>query len=914
MRRRLQQVLDLRPGELGRGLLLFAYLFFVIGSFTVGKAVRDALFIDEFGAMLLPYADMAIAAIVGLWVSVYLRVARRVNVRTLLIGSLGFFALNCLIFWYLAHFTEVRWLTPVLYIWVGMFGVVAPAQVWTLANYVLTTREAKRLFGFIGSGATAGWIAGGVVTRVTATRFGAEATLLGMAVALVVAGVLVDRLWLRRPGAHGGTPGERSEGPSGGGGGLARSLRLIAASPYLTAIAAVILLSSSATAVVGWQFKAVVGASGASRNEMAAFFGLFNFYAGLLSFALQWVLTGRLLRRAGLGFTLFVVPVALTLGTGGLLVLGTLAAAVLLRGTDQVLRYAIDKPTVELLYLPVPATQTLGVKSFIDTVVWRLGDGLAALVVLLCAGALGRGAVGTSWATLVLLGGWLVAAWVAREQYVVNLRDSIHSYRLDAERATTMGLDRSATDLLARQLDAGEPDEVIYALRVLGAASGGAHPAVRGLLRHPSPEVRVEAVRVLDEAADAGVASQVEKLLYDPDLPVRTQALIYLAHHARIDPLDRIERLGDFTDFSIRAAMVSFLAQPGPTENLEAARVLLDGMLGDEEPRTRYEAARLLELLPDHFEEQIKHVLATGDAEQARHAIRAVGRLRSRRLVGRVVDRMADPELVSEAIAALARFGDRVVGTVRDALVDPDTPVGVRRALPDVLLQIGTPASFAVLGEGLLEPDVEVRRGIISALNKLRDLHPTWPIDRRMLETLLGAEIIGHLRSYQVLGTLGSALADATPVVTPLRAAMEQELERIFRLLKLLYPHQDLHSAYVGVQSTNPMVHDNALEFLDQILSPELRGLLVPLLDSDVTTGQRVDLAHRVLGAQPPSETEAVRLLLLSDDPWLKSCGVYAVGALRLEALLPEVEKLADSPDALLRETVRQTMSLIRGA
>jgi AAA family ATP:ADP antiporter len=142
---------------------------------------------------------------------------------------------------------------------------------------------------------------------------------------------------------------------------------------------------------------------------------------------------------------------------------------------------------------------------------------------------------------------------------------------------------------------------------------------------------------------------------------------------------------------------------------------------------------------------------------------------------------------------------------------------------------------------------------------------------------------------------------------------MEQELERVFRLLKLLHPHQDLHSAYVGVQSTNPVVHDNALEFLENILSPELRGLLIPLLDSDVPRAHRIALAHRILGARPPSETEAVRLLLQSDDPWLKSCGVYAVGALDLEDLLPEVEALADAPDALLRETVKQTRERVKG-
>ena len=45
-----------------------------------------------------------------------------------------------------------------------------------------------------------------------------------------------------------------------------------------------------------------------------------------------------------------------------------------------------------------------------------------------------------------------------------------------------------------------------------------------------------------------------------------------------------------------------------------------------------------------------------------------------------------------------------------------------------------------------------------------------------------------------------------------------------------------------------------------------------------------------MLSAQPPSPTEAVRMLLQSDDPWMKACGVYAIGALGLHALLPELD------------------------
>ena len=125
-----------------------------------------------------------------------------------------------------------------------------------------------------------------------------------------------------------------------------------------------------------------------------------------------------------------------------------------------------------------------------------------------------------------------------------------------------------------------------------------------------------------------------------------------------------------------------------------------------------------------------------------------------------------------------------------------------------------------------------------------------------------------------------------------IREAMERELERIFRLMKLLFPQQDLHSAYVGVQSRNPVIHDNALEFLENILSPQLRSLLLPLLDSEVPASSRIGLANRVLGTEVASSTEAVHSLLSSEDPWLRSCAAYAIGALNLEGFDGQLERL----------------------
>lgn len=907
------RLLGIRPAEVGRGLLLFAYLFLVVGSFVVGKAARDALFLYRFSALQLPYVDIAVAVLVGVWVSLYIRIGRYVSLRTILSWTLALFAGMSLLFWYLSRYHDAPWVMPVIYIWVGMFGVIGPTQVWTLANYVLTTREAKRLIGLTGSGAIAGNITGGFIIQHTATRFGTESTLVGMAIALLLCIPVVHALWRQRHLAQvvdGEDTGRATSrrGPSG----LKAALGLIAGSPYLRAIAAVILLSSFVTAVAAWQFKAAARQAIPDRDQLTAFFGSFNFWTGLASLALQLLLTSRLLRRFGLGVALFVVPVALTLSSASYLLVGSLAAVVLLRGSDQVLRYSIDRPTVELLYLPVPADQTFQVKSFIDTVVWRLGDGLAGLTVLIFAAWLHWPAQQITWVNLLLLTGWLTAAYVAQRQYIVNLGDVIYNNRLDAERASALVLDKTAIDILASRLHGDDARQILYALGLFAASHReAAHPAVRGLLTHASAEVRRAAISALDAAGDLTVQAEVERLLYDRDLTVRTEAMLYIAHHAHIDPLERIEEIGDFEDFSLRSAMVSYLARSGPTQNLDAAHMLLGRMVHDDDTRAQIEAARLMPLLPDVFEEELETLVRAADPDVARHAIAAAGQFQKRELVPILLPRLAEGELLEETTAAIARLGDRVVGMLNDHLADYGTPIAVRREIPGVLLRIGTPDAEAALTENLLDRDTVLRFRVLAALNKLRGSNPSRPLDVGLVETVLQAEIMGHLRSYQLLGTLDYRIDSREPVAQALRESMTQEVERIFRLVKLLFPANDMHSAFVGLQSDNRTVHDNALEFLENVLKPQLRELLLPLLDTDVTTDRRVAMANRVLGTSLASREEAVAMLALSPDPWLQSCAAYAIGVFGLVHLAPELDRWMEADDLLLRETARQAKEKI---
>jgi AAA family ATP:ADP antiporter len=905
MARAFERLLRLQRGDLPRGLLLFAYLFLVMAAYLVGQVARNALFLGRFEASLLPFADLTVFLLVTVAVALYVRAGRRLGLDRLLAGSLVLFGVVALALAVVARGTPSGWLFPVVYVWVGIFGVLAPAQVWTLANYVLSPREARRLFGFVGAGATLGATAGSVLSIALARRFGAESLLLLMAALLLLATVPVRALWRRRPATvAGSTHAPRSRH------GLRDSLRLVLGSPHLRAIAGIVVLSSFVTAISGWQFKAMAQQALVTKDALAAFFGTFDAAVGALCVATQVLLTAGVLRRFGLGPVLFFLPAGLLLGSAGLLVSGTLAAAVVLKGVDKVLRYSIDRPAVELLYLPVLPEVKLPAKSFIDTVAWRAGDALAGLAVIAFATLGGLGPVRLTFVTLPFLGLWLLLASRAHRLYVATLRESLQQHRLDTERATTEVLDRETTDVLAARLEAVDPKEILYALDVMavGRHSAAVHPAVRGLLEHGEPEVRCRALAILNEAGDRAVLPRVEALLRDPNLEVRTEALLYLSRHADVDPLARLRDLGDYPDFSVRAAVVAVLARLGD-ERLEVARPLFDLMVeekGRAGRRTRLEAARLAERLPLPFEDALRRLVEDEDEEVARTAIRAVARHGAAPFARSLLERLGQPLLAGEATTALVAAGDAALGPAAEALADPRRDPAVRRAIPGVLERIGTPEAAAVLAGHLLEGDATLRLRALVALVHIRDQQTDIELDPRFLEASLGAEILGHYRSYQILGKLASTEPGREVVEPGLRVAMREELERIFRLLDLLHPRRDFRSAWAALRSGNAFIHEQALDLLDSALRPEMKALLVPLVDPEVTEARRIRLAHRLVGAPLETPEQAIESLAGTGDPWLRSCAAYAIGAQGLHSLEPHLEAWSEDPDPLLRETVRQ--------
>ena len=914
---RIRRFFDVRPGEGLRVLLSFLYVAVVVAAFLLAKPVRNSLFLEQYGPYALVYVYAAVPLALSLFVPVYNRIASRLGTRVVTVGTLVFFSTNVLLFWYgfraepgaRAVPGSIGWLLPgIFYVWVNCFGVVATVQAWTFASSLFDSRQARRLFGLIGAGASLGAMAAGLLARFLVGPAGGTVNLLLLLAALILSAagiVAVSNARLRRSG-----PGRRGTRPARP---FRESVRQIATVPYLRLLAGLVFLVAVSTQWTAFQLSLAADARfGGDADALTEFFGTFNFAMGAATFAIQLLLAGPLLRRFGVALTLLVLPVTLGAGSALIFLVPAFFPVLVTNACDQGLRFSLDKSTYELLYLPLPPGQRGPVKNAIDIVVSRLADAVGAVLLGCATGGffmlqgLGLGLRGTAAVNLAVIAAWLAVAWRLRVEYVRTIQQSIHRHRIEAEGASSDPLDRSAAAGVRDRLESGETPQIVAALEALESRNlSGLEETVRALLGHDHPDVRRRALAVLSAGRAAGIDREATRLLRDSDAGVRTEALLHATRELGADPLVLLEELGDFEDFSIRAGLAAFLASPGRSQNIDAARVILEQMArspGDSGAVDRRQAARVLAVVPEDLRDLLGPLIHDPDEQVAREAILAAARSGAGQHIHPLVDALARPELAADAAAALAGHGDAVVPAIERLLQDPLAPVAVKRELPALLVRIGTPLAKEILIDGLLQSDVTLRHRTVTSLNKLHDAHPEIRMDSQLIELLLAAEIAGHYRSYQVLGPLRTQLKEGDDMLLALQQTMEQELERIFRLMALLVHGPGLHDAYVGVRSANQAVRANALEFLENVLKPDLRRVLVPLLDGQVSVEQRIELADRLVGAPLESAEQAVATLLGSEDGWLRTCAAHAVGALRLHALEGELRGLEASPDPLVRD------------
>ena len=898
---------SIRPEEAAPVGLMFAYSFLAMTSYNIVKPLTRSQFIAALGSDNLPYVLFVAGLLIGVVMHLYTSAIRRLPPRHVIPATQAAIIGLLVLFWGLLQ-TGAGWVTVAFYFFGLILGILLISQFWTLANDIFDARQAKRLFGFIGGGASLGGALGAGITAFLVEEVGSEQLVLVSAVTLAGCTGIVVLLLRRHPIEHAGF-----DAPETGVGGR-EALRLLSESRPLQVLALTVACAAAGAAVVDQQLNMAAEAmrGDAGGDSIAALLAEVTAYLSIGGFVVQVALISRIHRSAGIGVALLLLPFGFTASAALILFTGTLWAVAGARVLGSTLRYTLDKTTREVLFVPLSAELRHRVKPFIDVTMDRFAKAVTAvlLLALIQPWGLGLDWRQLSWATLVIVGLWIAVAIRARREYLRSFRASIDARTITPDAVMTRAGEAATVETLVEELSNPDPAAVLYAIEMLEALDKP-HLVTPLLLRHESGAIRVRALRAL-ASGRSRVAHRwkgvVERMTRDDDVDVRAAALEALSSLSGQDSaVTMADHLAD-PEPRVAVAAAAALARSGREPDVILAAATFQRLVDDIRDtgaEGRREAARALARMDDRrfrtLLATLLHDHRTDVVLEAIRSARALGASDGLFLPG-LLSRLGHRGLKHAARETLVAYGEDGIPALRYALENPHEHVWVRRHIPSTLALLPHQAAMDALVGSLGTPDGFLRFKIIAAIERLRRNHPELVVPEPAIETLLMKES----RRYCNVLTLGNNLfrhapspddarleasrgverrdPDRAATLAPhdtlleraLRELLERNLDRIYRLLGVLHEVGDVAAARHAIERGDPRRRARALEYLDNVLPGGVRKRILPLID-ETPLSAKVEHANVLLGTRPRDLEDTLAQLIHDTNPVIAATAIHFV-------------------------------------
>lgn len=367
----LQRTLPASTREREAALWSFAYFFTLLAGYYVLRPLRDQMGIAG-GVKNLPW--LFTATFVSLLVAQPLYgmlVARLPRVRFIPIVY-HFFVANLVLFWLLLTFdVEKVIMARVFFVWVSVFNLFAVAVFWSFMADLFTSKQGKRLFGFIGAGGTAGALLGPVVTIWLSSPLGPVNLLIVAAAFLELAVLCAYRIErVADPPTNVDHRQQRIGGSAFAG--LSELIR----SPYLLGVASWVSLLSFGATITYFAQANIVSATIHGAAEQTRLFAGIDLAVGVLSLATQMFATAKFLKRFGSGIGAAALPAIYVVGFAMLAIAPSLSVVVTLQVAQRWMNFAIANPARQVFFTVVGREEKYKAKNLIDVVIYRGSDAL----------------------------------------------------------------------------------------------------------------------------------------------------------------------------------------------------------------------------------------------------------------------------------------------------------------------------------------------------------------------------------------------------------------------------------------------------------------------------------------------------------------------------------------------------------
>lgn len=254
--------------------------------------------------------------------------------------------------------------------------------------------------------------------------------------------------------------------------------------------------------------------------------------------------------------------------------------------------------------------------------------------------------------------------------------------------------------------------------------------------------------------------------------------------------------------------------------------------------------------------------LRSGNPGRIRAALAEAGKP-GPELVPHLLPLLERDDLAAEVVRSLREAGRAIVGQLVDTLVDPESPLAVRRRIPRILAVSDSPVAVEGLFVALEDPRFDVRYQCGRALARLleRGAVDVYGHDRVFTAVMREVAVEKRVWEGQREMALGEEAAESPFVERYLQRRADRSLEHVFTLLSLALPAQPLQIAFRGLQTHDSHMRGTALEYLESVLPHAIREGLWPFLE-DTRAAERTPRPRERVLEELLSSNESIRINL----------------------------------------------------
>jgi AAA family ATP:ADP antiporter len=401
-----------------RVVVAFTTFFCVLCGYFVLRPVRDEIGVRA-GVEQLPWLFTATFVVTLLLVPLFGWIVARVQRRAIAAATYALCAVLLLLaYGGLQSAGIIAWGVG-LFIGISVLNLFIISVFWSLMADSWDPSEARRMYGIIAVGGTAGAIAGPAITAFLAPRIG-PVNLLPISATLLGIAAVLSLLLPRRADAP---PTEKI------GGSLLAGIKLAAQSRTLQRIALIIICYTTISTILYFEQADIVKHAITDPGQRTRYFALLDLTNNIITVVMQALITRRVLTRLGLKAALTAAPVMIGTGLAALAIFPRLALVAVLQVIHRVGEHAFTRPGREVVFTTVTPEERFKAKNFIDTFVYRGNDALVGWMV----GGLHAGGAGI--ATIAIIGIGVSMGWVSAGYSLGRKHDQTRAPDGDRQRA-----------------------------------------------------------------------------------------------------------------------------------------------------------------------------------------------------------------------------------------------------------------------------------------------------------------------------------------------------------------------------------------------------------------------------------------------------------------------------------------------